>query len=116
MNSCVGFIIHSDAIDWRRRWMTPAHEQEAGRPNGAKVEAGALAGRAKPGGPSSTLLDERMIIEPAMGARFLIPVDEASSGSAIALLEPWADVEASYASRERATLAPGSCLLDILSQ
>jgi L-sorbose 1-phosphate reductase len=57
------------------------------------------------------LLDERMIIEPATGERFLIPVDEEPSGSAIALLEPWACVEASYASTERSTLAPGGRLL-----
>ena len=57
------------------------------------------------------LLDERMIIEPATGARFLIPVDEGPSGSAVALLEPWACVEASYASRERAALAPAGRLL-----
>lgn len=57
------------------------------------------------------LLDERMIIEPGTGARFLIPVDEIPSGSAIALLEPWACVEASYASRERAGLAPAGRLL-----
>jgi threonine dehydrogenase-like Zn-dependent dehydrogenase len=57
------------------------------------------------------LLDERMIIEPATGARFLIPVDDAPSGSAIALLEPWACVEASYASRERASLTPSGGLL-----
>ncbi len=57
------------------------------------------------------LLDERMIIEPGTGERFLIPVDEAPSGSAVALLEPWACVEASYASRERASLAPGGRLL-----
>jgi threonine dehydrogenase-like Zn-dependent dehydrogenase len=57
------------------------------------------------------LLDERMIIEPGTGERFLIPVDEGPSGSAVALLEPWACVEASYASRERATLAPGGRLL-----
>ena len=57
------------------------------------------------------LLDERMIIEPGSEERFLIPVDEAPSGSAIALLEPWACVEASYASRERGTLAPGGRLL-----
>jgi threonine dehydrogenase-like Zn-dependent dehydrogenase len=57
------------------------------------------------------LLDERMIIEPETGARFLIPVDDAPSGSAIALLEPWACVEASYACRERAGLAPGGRLL-----
>ncbi|HEY5496270.1 MAG TPA: alcohol dehydrogenase catalytic domain-containing protein, partial [Candidatus Limnocylindrales bacterium] len=57
------------------------------------------------------LLDERMIIEPATGARFLIPVDDAPSGSAIALLEPWACVEASYASRGRASLTPSGRLL-----
>jgi D-arabinose 1-dehydrogenase-like Zn-dependent alcohol dehydrogenase len=57
------------------------------------------------------LLDERMIIEPGTDERFLIPVDEEPSGSAIALLEPWACVEASYASPERATLAPGGRLL-----
>jgi len=57
------------------------------------------------------LLDERMIIEPGSEERFLIPVDDEPSGSAIALLEPWACVEASYASRERGTLAPGGRLL-----
>ncbi|HEX7400375.1 MAG TPA: alcohol dehydrogenase catalytic domain-containing protein, partial [Candidatus Limnocylindrales bacterium] len=57
------------------------------------------------------LLDERMIIERGTGERFLIPVDEEPSGSAVALLEPWACVEASYASRQRATLAPGGRLL-----
>jgi L-sorbose 1-phosphate reductase len=57
------------------------------------------------------LLDERMILEPGTGERFLIPVDEEPSGSAIALLEPWACVEASYASPERAAPAPGGRLL-----
>ena len=57
------------------------------------------------------LLDERMMIEPGTGARFLIPVDEAPSGSAIALLEPWACVEASYATRERASLSQAGRLL-----
>ncbi len=57
------------------------------------------------------LLDERVIIEPETGERFLIPVDETPSGSAVALLEPWACVEASYASRERGALAPGGHLL-----
>jgi threonine dehydrogenase-like Zn-dependent dehydrogenase len=57
------------------------------------------------------LLDERMIIEPGTGERFLIPVDEEPGGSAIALLEPWACVEASYASAERSTLATGGRLL-----
>lgn len=57
------------------------------------------------------LLDERMIIEPGTGERFLIPVDETPGGSAVALLEPWACVEASYASHERTTLASGGRLL-----
>ena len=57
------------------------------------------------------LLDEQMIIEPGTGERFLIPVGEDPSGSAVALLEPWACVEASYACRERGTLAPGGRLL-----
>lgn len=57
------------------------------------------------------LLDERMIIEPGTDARFLIPVDGDASGSAIALLEPWACVEASYASTERSTLAARGRLL-----
>ncbi len=57
------------------------------------------------------LLDERMIIEPGTDERFLIPVGEEPSGSAIALLEPWACVEASYASPERSTLAAGGRLL-----
>jgi len=35
------------------------------------------------------LLDERMILDPATGERFLIPVDEEPSGSAIALSASW---------------------------
>ena len=50
------------------------------------------------------LLDERMIIEPGTGERFLIPVGEEAGASAIALVEPWACVEASYVCRERARL------------
>ena len=42
-------------------------------------------------------MDERVIIEPGTGERFLIPVDEAPSASAVALLEPWACVERAYA-------------------
>ncbi len=57
------------------------------------------------------LLDERMIIEPGTGERFLIPVAEEPSASAVALLEPWACVEASYACPERNTLRPGGRLL-----
>jgi len=57
------------------------------------------------------LLDERMILDPATGERFLIPVGEEPSGSAVGLLEPWACVERSYASEERSTLAAGGRLL-----
>jgi threonine dehydrogenase-like Zn-dependent dehydrogenase len=57
------------------------------------------------------LLDERMIIEPGTGERFLIPVGEEPSASAIALVEPWACVEASYVYRERRGLLPGGRLL-----
>ncbi len=57
------------------------------------------------------LLDERMILDPDTGERFLIPVGDDPSGSAVALLEPWACVERSYASEERGTLTPGGRLL-----
>ncbi|HEY6058312.1 MAG TPA: alcohol dehydrogenase catalytic domain-containing protein [Candidatus Limnocylindrales bacterium] len=52
------------------------------------------------------LLDERVIIEPGTGERFMIPVGEEPSASAVALLEPWACVEASYVYRERRGLLP----------
>jgi L-sorbose 1-phosphate reductase len=57
------------------------------------------------------ILDERMILEPGTGERFLIPVGDEPSASAVALLEPWACVEAAYAVRERATLLAGGRLL-----
>ena len=57
------------------------------------------------------LLDERMIIEPETGERFLIPVGEEPSASAVALVEPWACVEASYVHRERRAPLPGGRLL-----
>ena len=57
------------------------------------------------------LLDERMILDPGTGERFLIPVEDEPSGSAVALLEPWACVERSYASEERSALVPGGRLL-----
>ena len=57
------------------------------------------------------LLDERMIIDPETGERFLIPVGDEPSGSAVGLLEPWACVERSYASEERGRLAPQGRLL-----
>ena len=57
------------------------------------------------------LVDERMILDPATGERFLIPVGEGPSGSAVALLEPWACVEKSYATPDRRTLRTGGRLL-----
>lgn len=60
------------------------------------------------------LLDERMILDPVTGERFLIPVGEAPSGSAVALLEPWACVEKSYSTPERGGLLPGGRLLVVV--
>ena len=57
------------------------------------------------------LLDERVIIEPETGERFLIPVGEEPSASAVALIEPWACVEASYVYRERQRPLQGGRLL-----
>jgi threonine dehydrogenase-like Zn-dependent dehydrogenase len=57
------------------------------------------------------LMDERVIIEPGTDERFLIPVSEEPSASAVALLEPWACVERAYASEERSSLTPGGSLL-----
>ena len=57
------------------------------------------------------LMDERIIIDPETGERFLIPVDEDRSASAIALVEPWACVEDSYVNVERQTIKSGGRLL-----
>ena len=57
------------------------------------------------------LLDERMIIEPGTGERFLIAVGEEPGASAVALVEPWACVEASYVYRERRGPLPGGRML-----
>ena len=57
------------------------------------------------------LMDERVIMEPETGERFLIPVGDAPSASAVALLEPWACVEASYTPRDRNAWLPGGRLL-----
>lgn len=57
------------------------------------------------------LMDERVIIDPLSGERFLIPVSEDLSASAVALVEPWACVEDSYANPERQGIKPGGRLL-----
>ncbi|MEX1295362.1 MAG: alcohol dehydrogenase catalytic domain-containing protein [Candidatus Limnocylindrales bacterium] len=58
-----------------------------------------------------TLMDERVIIDPQTQERFLIPVSEEPSASAVGLLEPWACVERAYATEERGTLKAGGKLL-----
>ncbi len=57
------------------------------------------------------LMDERIIIEQATRQRFLIPVPEDLSASAIALVEPWACVEDSYVNEDRQTIKPGGRML-----
>ncbi len=57
------------------------------------------------------LMDERVIMDPGTGERFLIPVGETLSASAVALVEPWACVEDSYVSPERQAIMPGGRLL-----
>jgi len=49
-------------------------------------------------------MDERVIVDPASGERFLIPVPENLSASSICLVEPWACVEDSYVNHERASI------------
>lgn len=56
------------------------------------------------------LMDERVVID-SSGERYLIPVNEELSSSAVALVEPWACVEDSYVNIERQTLKPGGRLL-----
>lgn len=56
------------------------------------------------------IVDERVAID-SKGDRFLIPVSEGKSASAIALVEPWACVENSYVNRERQAVKAGGCLL-----
>lgn len=53
------------------------------------------------------LLDERVVIEPGTGERYLIPAPEHLSASAIALVEPWSCVENAFASADRRRMRPG---------
>lgn len=55
--------------------------------------------------------DERVVIDPVTDERFLIPVTDAPSASAVGLLEPWATVQACYTWDERRTLTSGGKLL-----
>ncbi len=56
------------------------------------------------------LMDERVITSPE-GDSMLIRADEELSASAVALVEPWACVEDSYAVKERRTLKTGGKML-----
>ncbi|MFZ1913081.1 MAG: alcohol dehydrogenase catalytic domain-containing protein [Propionicimonas sp.] len=60
------------------------------------------------------VLDERVIMDPNTGERFLIPVSDTPTSSAVALIEPWACVEAAYAWGERQTLKAGGRLLVVV--
>ncbi|MCC6496355.1 MAG: alcohol dehydrogenase catalytic domain-containing protein [Propionibacteriaceae bacterium] len=55
------------------------------------------------------VVDERMVV--AGGDEFLLRVSETPSAAAVALVEPWATVEAAYSRAERNTLKPGGQLL-----
>ncbi|HOF19532.1 MAG TPA: alcohol dehydrogenase catalytic domain-containing protein, partial [Phycisphaerae bacterium] len=56
------------------------------------------------------LFDERIVIEPDTGERYLIPAPDGLSASAVALVEPWACVENSYVNEERRTIKAGGRL------
>jgi threonine dehydrogenase-like Zn-dependent dehydrogenase len=59
------------------------------------------------------IVDERVAID-SKGDRFLIPVSEDKSASAVALVEPWACVEDSYVNKERQTIKAGGKLLVVV--
>lgn len=61
------------------------------------------------------LMDENVIVGPD-DVSFLIPVSNGPSASAVALIEPWACVEASYAWNERRKLREGGKLLIVLDE
>ena len=56
------------------------------------------------------IMDERVIVDPATGERYLIPAPSHLSASAIALVEPWACVEDSYVTPERQSIKAGGKL------
>ncbi len=55
------------------------------------------------------VVDERMVV--SHGEEFLLHVSDGPSAAAVALVEPWATVEAAYARAERDSLKPGGELL-----
>jgi threonine dehydrogenase-like Zn-dependent dehydrogenase len=56
-------------------------------------------------------MDERVMIDGPSGERFLIAAPEGLSASALALVEPWACVEASYVGAERQSPSRGGRML-----
>lgn len=62
------------------------------------------------------LMDERVIVAPDTGERFLIAVDEQSSRAAVCLVEPWACVEDSYVTAERRTIRAGGRMLVVADE
>ena len=60
------------------------------------------------------IMDERVIMDPLSGERFLIPVAEHLSASEIGLVEPWACVENSYVTIERQGILGGGRLLVVV--
>lgn len=57
------------------------------------------------------IMDERIVIDEANGNKYLVPVNEDRSASAVALVEPWACVECSYVTQERRAIKTGGKLL-----
>lgn len=55
------------------------------------------------------VVDERIVV--ADGQECLLRVSETPSAAAVALVEPWATVEAAYSREERSTLKPGGLLV-----
>jgi len=60
------------------------------------------------------LLDERVIGDPDLAEGYMIRVGDSRGDSAVALVEPWACVENSYASPSRTNLKPGGNLLVVV--
>lgn len=62
------------------------------------------------------LFDERIVIEPGTGDKYLIPVGSECSAAAAALVEPWACVECSYVNVERRTPKAGGTMLVVVDE
>ncbi|MDQ7993033.1 MAG: alcohol dehydrogenase catalytic domain-containing protein, partial [Propionicimonas sp.] len=60
------------------------------------------------------VVDERIVV--AGGEEFMLRVSEQPSAAAVALVEPWATVEAAYSRPERSTLKAGGHLLVVVDE